>query len=151
LGNGVAATIAVQDPSPFIKPIVEVSSTTGGQSLTEFFDLSTGGPLPSTARNAGTLVPDIVGAVRGDQAWGGAQLAAIAHDNRATYYAAEAPVGLATIGHPADKWGWAVSGGLELNLPWWGKGDSFAIQSQYCRGASYACYNNSGTRFNDVA
>src|SRR5262249_50652581 len=31
------------------------------------------------------------------------------------------------------------------------KGDSFAIQSQYCVGASYDCYNNNGTRLSDNA
>ena len=146
LGNGIAATIAVQDPSPFEKPIVDVSAT---QSNAEFFDFSeASGPLPSTAKNAGTLVPDIVGAIRVDQAWGGAQVAAILHDNRATYFTSDS--GLAGTAHPSDKWGYAIQGGIELNLPW-AKGDSVAVQSQYCVGASYACYNNTGTRLNDVA
>lgn len=47
LGNGMAATIAIQDPSPFEKPIVEVS---GSESLTEFFDFGSGGALPSASR-----------------------------------------------------------------------------------------------------
>jgi hypothetical protein len=95
------------------------------------------------------LVPDIVGSFRVDQAWGGAQIAAIAHDNRATYYAANAPAGVALVGHPDDKWGWAIQGGVEFNLPW-AKGDTLAVQSQYCQGASYACYNTGGNRLSDV-
>jgi Porin subfamily len=141
LGNGLMATIAVQDPSPFVKPINEI----GGSN--ETFDLSASGPLASTAHNAGTLVPDIVGSLRVDQAWGSAQVAAILHDDRATYYSTGP---LSGFGHPDDKWGWAISGGFELKLPW-GKDDTISAQSQYCVGASYACYYNSGTRLNDVA
>src|SRR5262249_52622084 len=33
--------------------------------------------------------------------------------------------------------------------PWFGKGDSFAIQGQYCVGAVFDCYNNSGNRLQD--
>jgi hypothetical protein len=42
-------------------------------------------------------------------------------------------------------------GGLELNTPYFGQGDTFAIQSQYCVGVSQSCYNTSGTRFNDLS
>ncbi len=147
LGNGIAATFALQDPSPFVKPIVEIGNG-------DFFDFGTTGPLNSTARNAGNLVPDLVGSIRVDQAWGGAQVAAILHDNRATAFGSDfglTPTGLvANTAHPSDKWGYAVQGGIELNLPW-AKGDTVAVQSQYCVGASYACYNNAGSRLNDVA
>jgi hypothetical protein len=54
------------------------------------------------------------------------------------------------VARPSDKWGYAVSGGLELNLPW-AKGDSFAVQSQYCVGDSESCYDNSGSRSADLA
>jgi hypothetical protein len=152
LGNGMAATIALQDQSPFERPINQF----GGSN--QVFDFTTGGFLPSTSNTAGTLVPDIVGSFRVDQAWGGAQIAVAAHDNRATYYNTSAvgtslpnPAGnpALTGGHPDDKWGWAVSGGVELNLPW-AKGDTFAVQSQYCQGASYYCYNTGGNRLSDV-
>ena len=82
LGNGIAATIAVQDQSPFVHPLCQFGGTQ------ECLDFSAGGALPSTNNTAGNLVPDIVGAIRMDQAWGGAQVAAIAHDLRATYYTA---------------------------------------------------------------
>jgi Porin subfamily len=147
-GNGIAATIALQDPSPFERPINQF----GGSN--DFFDITDTGPLPSTSSTAGTLVPDIVGSIRVDQAWGGAQIAAIAHDERATYYSSPLTTqaltaGLTNADHPDDKWGFAVQGGIELNLPW-AKGDSVAVQSQYCVGASYACYNTGGTRLTDV-
>jgi hypothetical protein len=149
-GNGFAATIALQDPSPFERPVAQFGGTS------EFFDSSTSGPLPDTSNTAGTLVPDIVGSLRVDQAWGGAQVAAVLHDERATYYnGGTVAAGTANFDHPGDKWGWAGSAGLELNLqgflPWFAKGDSFAVQGQYCVGASYNCFNTGGTRLQDVA
>src|SRR5689334_3637015 len=80
LGNGLAATIALQDPSPFERPINQFGGTL------DFLDFGAAGALASNSNTAGTLVPDIVGSLRVDQAWGGAQIAAAAHDNRATYY-----------------------------------------------------------------
>ena len=157
LGNGIAATIAVQDQSPFVHPLCQFGGTQ------ECLDFSAGGALPSTNNTAGNLVPDIVGAIRLDQAWGGAQVAAIAHDNRATYFAAPVPqtIGAPTFipgngaNHPNDKWGFAVQGGIELNLDqlwggWFSKGNSWVVQSQYCVGETYSCVNTGGTRLNDV-
>jgi len=158
-GGGFAATIAVQDPSPYGHNVVDVGLTgVTGQST---FALS---PTANNNQNAGTLVPDIVASLRVDQAWGGAQIAGIAHQVRARYYntaavdSGGAEVGvpaLVGVGHPGDKWGWAGMAGLELNLqtflPFFAKGDSFAVQGQYCVGASFDCANNSGTRFNDLA
>jgi hypothetical protein len=104
--------------------------------------------------------------LRVDQAWGGAQIAGIAHQVRARYWldggispAGEGAVGtssetgipsLVGFGHPSDKWGWAGMAGLELNLPW-AKGDSVAVQGQYCVGASFDCYNNNGNRLDDTS
>src|SRR5215469_4232006 len=150
LGNGLAATIAVQDPSPAVHNIVDVGGSAAAGSL---FALT---PTANNNQNAGTLVPDIVASLRVDQTWGGAQIAGIAHQVRARYWQAASPEetgipALVGVGHPGDKWGWAAMAGLELNTPYFGKGDSFAIQGQYCVGASYDCYNNSGTRFNDLS
>jgi len=149
LGNGFAFTVAAQDPSPAVHNIVDVG-----------FTAAAGVPfaVPFTNnnnQNAGTLVPDIVASLRVDQAWGGAQIAGIAHQVRARYWQnGEDPfipnVPIVGVGHPGDKWGWAAMAGLELNLPW-AKGDSVAVQGQYCVGASFDCYNNSGTRFNDLS
>jgi hypothetical protein len=179
LGNGVGATIAVQDNTFFAHPIVDVSGAgfIGGQALAGTLSGAlngTGAALPGILgapfggaaptndpwQNAGFLVPDIVGNIRLDQAWGGAQVAAILHDNRARYYNSIVPTagnpqgvvnGLrAGTAHPDDKWGYAVSAGLELNLPW-AKGDTLAVQSQYCVGFSEGCYDNSGSRQADLS
>jgi Porin subfamily len=158
-GNGFAATIAAQDPSVTEHSIVDVG---GAAAVGSLFALP---PTNNNFQNAGTLVPDIVGSLRVDQAWGGAQVAGIAHQVRARYWnTASIDVGtttetgvpaLAGVGHPDDKWGWAGMAGLELNLqgflPFFTKGDSFAVQGQYCVGEVFACYNNSGNHFQDLS
>jgi hypothetical protein len=93
-------------------------------------------------------MPDIVGNIRVDQAWGSAQLSAAIHQNRAGYYsnfpnAAVGPcVGLAVApgnstlcGFPDEEYGWAVGAGLMLNLPMIGAGDRLHLQAVYSEGA----------------
>jgi hypothetical protein len=161
LGNGVAANIALQDPTNFEHPIVDVSNTTaaGAAAATPQtfvadspFTVAATGPTNSGFTNAGFVVPDIVGSLRVDQAWAGAQVAAILHDNRATAFLNPGNGIIDTTAHPSDRWGYGISGGLELNLQNWGwaKGDTFAVQSQYCVGDSESCINNSGSRLADL-
>jgi hypothetical protein len=165
LGNGFAFTVAAQDPSPGLRPIVDVGGVASGGGGTAGLAGSTFAlaPTANNNQNAGTLVPDIVASLRVDQAWGGAQIAGIAHQVRARYWldggisgptgATSSETGIPSLvgfGHPSDKWGWAGMAGLELNLPW-AKGDSFAIQGQYCVGASFDCYNNNGNRLDDTS
>jgi hypothetical protein len=163
LGNGVGATIAVQDNTFFAHPIIDTTTTpalaAAANAAGGLVNILNNSPTNSAWQNAGFLVPDIVFNVRLDQAWGGAQVAAILHDNRARYYDTPLVGGLPVNGvvpgvaHPDDKWGFAVSGGLELNLANWGwaKGDTWAVQSQYCVGFSEGCYDNSGSRSADLA
>jgi hypothetical protein len=158
LGNGVAASVALQDNTNFAHPIVDTSfgptNVSGFQPIAADnpFQVGTTGPTSSGNTNAGFLVPDIVGSLRVDQAWGGAQIAAILHDNRANAYLIPGNGIVDTTAHPGDKWGFGLSGGLELNLAnvGWAKGDTFAVQSQYCVGDSESCINNSGTRLSDL-
>ena len=64
-------------------------------------------------------VPDIVGSLRVDQAWGSAQIAGALHQVRAGYYgnnttgAGANVLGVDYTGSSLrrDKWGWAVDGG----------------------------------------
>jgi hypothetical protein len=145
LGSGIAATVAVQDNTFFAHPIIDVAN-----GATVFPNVTAAGPNNDAWQNAGFLVPDIVFNVRLDQAWGGAQVAAILHDNRGRYYNNTLNGVVAGASHPSDKWGFAVSGGLELNLPT-AKGDTWAVQSQYCVGDSESCYDNSGSRSADLS
>jgi len=164
LGNGIAANIALQDPTNFEHPIVDVSATTAAAAAVQTFvgdnpfQIGAAGPTNGGFTNAGFVVPDIVGSLRTDQAWGGAQIAAILHDNRANAYlnggSLAAPINgiVDTTQHPSDKWGYGISGGVEFNLANWGwaKGDTLAVQSQYCVGDSESCINNSGSRLADL-
>jgi Porin subfamily len=159
LGAGIAATIAVQDYTPFAHPVLDVSRVTASTFVGDNpFQIGPGGPTNSGNTNAGFLVPDIVGSIRVDQTWGGAQVAAILHDNRSSAYLLGGTPALPingiidTTAHPSDQWGFAVQGGLELNLANWGwaKGDSFAVQSQYCVGDVDSCINTPGSRNADL-
>ncbi len=79
----------------------------------------------------GTRSPDIVGAIRVDQAWGLAQFSVAAHDLHPAYYGGTEPTG-----HPSDKWGWAVQGALSIkNIPT-GAGDSINLNAVYTDGMS---------------
>jgi hypothetical protein len=156
LGNGVAASIAVQDTTVFAHPVLDVSRTvTAGVNTfvaDNPFQVGTTGPTNSGFTNAGYLVPDIVGNIRIDQTWGGAQIAAILHDNRSSAYLNPGNGIIDTTAHPSDRFGFAVSGGFELNLANWGwaKGDSFSVQSQYCVGDIDSCAEPNGTRGADL-
>ena len=104
-GNGVSASVALQDPTVYDTTNISNLSFPGGVqiSLNHRRQLNV---LPGYGASslAGALVaPDVIGTITIDQAWGMFKLSAVAHDNHASYYG---PV--ETFGHPADKWGWAV-------------------------------------------
>ena len=154
LGNGVAATIAVQDDTVFGHPILDVSRITATTFVGDNpFQIGAGGPTSSGNTNAGFLVPDIVGAIRLDQAWGGAQIAAILHDNRSSAYlnggTLAVPINgiVDTTAHPSDRFGFAISGGLELNLPMAGpRAIPLPCRANTASATSRAATTNSGTR-----
>jgi hypothetical protein len=138
LGNGITATIALEDSYARSKAITNVN-TAGFWSVNAQNAFGNGPP----SSQAGSAVPDIVGNLRVDQAWGSVGVSVAAHENRALYYGNSAlgnvapgggDPGLVGNGHPADKWGWAVQGGGVLNLPW-NKGDTFGFQIAYGQGA----------------
>jgi hypothetical protein len=89
--------------------------------------------------NEGWKFPDVVGALRIDQAWGYAQIAAALHDASAGYYqtgGTALAAGIQNNGHPSDALGWAVTGGFHLNDVLGLKGDTFGVQAVYSVGAS---------------
>ncbi len=127
LGNGATATLALEKSTrrSFGHQPVDVTGTTGF-ALTA---AALGGGLPSD--NAlGQSIPDIIGALRVDQSWGSAQISGAAHQINTGYYG----VNITPNGHPDREWGWAVSAGLQLNLPT-GPGDLFAISTSWATGA----------------
>ena len=118
-GNGVSATIGLDDPTVY--------------SRTAVLNLGVASGALAAGANAlgGTHAPDIVGNVRVDQAWGLFQFSAVAHDLHAAYYGATE-----VTGHPSDKWGWAAQAALSIkNIPT-GPGDSINVQAVYTDGAT---------------
>jgi len=138
LGNGVTGTVALEDNSERKAPVVELSAFTSGSAcgaaaggacvttLTGPFLIGTS----NTGDNQGNFVPDIVGNLRVDQAWGSAQIAGALHNVNANYYGTTQ-----NGGHPDDKWGWAVTGGLLLKMPWDAR-NTLQVAAAYGEGAT---------------
>ena len=97
----------------------------------------------------GWQVPDIVGNLRVDQAWGSAQIGGALHEVNGTYYSNAAGTaltpGVEGNGHPGDQWGYALMAGIRLNAPMIGVGDYLAAQIIYTQGALRYLYQNPGT------
>jgi hypothetical protein len=96
----------------------------------------------------GTHVPDIVGNIRVDQAWGLFQVSGMLHQVTATYNllgAGGVPTALSEIsGHPEDKWGGAVTAALQIkNIPT-GPGDDIKFDATYAKGVTKQVISTSG-------
>jgi hypothetical protein len=148
-GNGLSATIGIEQSR---RNNTVNWNNAGTIAAGTFLGGGFGGvdnltPAVAQASN----VPDIVGNLRIDQAWGSAQFSAAAHQVGAGYYNVGPGGGVGgtglfeSNGHPDDKWGWAVSGGLRLNAPMFGPGDYFQGQVVYSEGATrYASFTPTG-------
>jgi Porin subfamily len=97
----------------------------------------------ATGDYAAQQIPDIVSSLRVDQAWGSAQVSGALHQVRGNFYGNDVqstivagPAAFTGI-QPDNKWGWAVAGGVVLNLPW-NPGDKFWIEGAYGQGTP--CY-----------
>ena len=74
-GNGVSASISLEDWSTRQKAVVDINQIA---SMTAFAATGT--------NSSGSKVPDIVGNIRVDQAWGSAQIMGALHNVSARYY-----------------------------------------------------------------
>jgi len=97
----------------------------------------------ATGDYAAQSIPDIVGSLRVQQSWGSAQIAGATHQVRGNFYGNNVQSTIVvgpnqfTGVRPDDKWGWAVLGGVILNLPW-NQGDKFWLEATYGEGTP--CY-----------
>ncbi len=141
-GNGLSATIASEGDTN------NRATTLVGQS---FSTAPTAIAAPGQAYS-GANVPDTVGNIRLDQAWGSAQIMGAIHRVYAQYYSGATTLGGAA--HPGEAWGYALGAGLRLNAPMIGKGDYFQSQINYTEGAlgyvaagniSYGAYGPGGS------
>ncbi len=131
-GNGFSATLAAE-----MRRVTQIDGPGGTE---------TPGAFSSTGGNYGGFqVPDVVGNLRVDQAWGSAQLMAAYHDVNSTYYG-----GTPGTGGPGDKAGFAVGAGIKLNAPMIGQGDYLQAQVTYTQGASKYVFQTPNTNWGKV-
>jgi hypothetical protein len=141
-GNGVSATIGLDDPVVYGRTSVYNLAAPGNTANTSF--LTAAGT--NTNAYAGVHVPDIVGNIRVDQPWGLFQISAAAHEVNASYNSlalSGLPTGLTgpnpfgpsePSGHPDTRWGGSVMAALQLkNLPT-GAGDDIKFDASYAVG-----------------
>jgi hypothetical protein len=154
-GGGVSATIGLDDPSAF--------------NRTAVYNLATGAVAPGLAvggisaagvgANAygGVHMPDIVGNVRVDQAWGLFQLSGAIHEVDASYntlsgLAGATPAaptagvaGSQLSGSPATKYGGSVMAALQIkNIPT-GAGDDIKFDASWAKGDTKNVIETSST------
>jgi hypothetical protein len=159
-GNGFTATIAIEDAAKRRNAVWDAGTdalTIGaipGPTTTGNLVVG-GGVTTNTVGDFGAVqVPDIVGSLRVDQAWGSAQIAGALHQVRGGFYGNNT-TGNALIGPggytglaPADKWGYAAMAGIVINLPW-AKGDQFWVEANYSVGATaYSGFSNPAGQYN---
>ena len=115
-GGGFSATISLEDPN--------VRRSGIGETFTGLTAAGLETGLTSAAYS-GNRVPDVVGALRVDQAWGSAQLSGAYHQVNATD----------GVGNSTDGDGFAVRGGVLFKLPMLAAGDEFQVEGGYSSGA----------------
>jgi hypothetical protein len=131
-GGGFSATLSVED-----RNIRNVSQ--GAGSI-----LGGANAVTSAVRYGGETIPDIVGVLRYDQAWGTAQLSAAYHDITTTSGPFAGTSGQGFTGKDTD--GFAVQGGLRVKLPMIAAGDDLWLEGAYQNGAYL--YQDSGNFMN---
>ncbi|MBN9082725.1 MAG: hypothetical protein BGP04_00875 [Rhizobiales bacterium 62-17] len=122
-GGGFSATIALENRGDL--PMSMAVNTLGAN------------PFTATAATAGPIaqrLPALVGNVRVDQSWGSAMLSGVVLENTATFGNANLAV-VGNAGPLVRSTGWAVSGGLKVNLPMIAAGDSIQVWAGYGVGA----------------
>ena len=138
-GQGFSATISIEDP---IRTRQHIAAGRDGSIVgTNISVANARAPLGTAAAvgNAsfygGSQLPDIVGNVRYEQAWGTAQVSAALHELtvlRVSPTNLLAPQNQAV----ARDYGWAVQGGVKINLPFIAAGDTLWLQAAYGEGTN---------------
>jgi hypothetical protein len=142
-GNGVSATIGLDDPTVYnrtalgyLQTFAATPATTTALAVNTASTVSVLG-IPANAY-AGTFAPDVVGNIRIDQAWGLFQISGAAHQLVPSYNllaSTGAPTTLSEVsGHPDTKWGGSVMAALNIkNIPT-GAGDDIKFDASWARG-----------------
>jgi hypothetical protein len=138
-GNGVSGTISLEDGQPY--RTAGVYNTSGfilAPGANPFLTIGYGGS-PNGGTNTflgnaagGDHIPEIVGNIKVDQAWGTFNFGAAGHNITTGFNTANSNL----TGHPDDKWGYAVTAGLSLTQLPTGTGDRFLVEATYADGAA---------------
>ncbi|MEH3145599.1 MAG: porin [Methylobacterium frigidaeris] len=169
-GNGFSATLSVEDPLFRRTPIYGNGTNTNAFSQFVAFTPGSGNFAEVLGTDAlgrpivadvdviqRSRMPDFVGALRYDSAWGSAQVSAAVHEInvglaspnvRAGYLTPTPGTGVLAFGNsfaaasigataprPSNEYGWAVQGGVKINLPFIAAGDTLYLQGSYGVGA----------------
>jgi hypothetical protein len=126
-GNGLSASISAENPNGHRISILSTNAATAGGNTAPW--------NVGTTQYGNQQVPDVVGNLRIDQAWGSAQVMGAYHQLTANSTASAA-------GAEMDGSGWAFGAGLKLNAPMLGKGDYAIAQFTVSEGATL--YSGSG-------
>jgi hypothetical protein len=133
-GNGVSGTISVENASPYRNAgLYNVNNFIVGPGASSFTGAFYGSASNTFLGNAtaGNQIPDVVGNVRLDQAWGSLHFGAAMHASTGNFYGANE-----TTGRPDASYGYAVTGAVEFkNIPT-GTGDSIKLEATYGKGAA---------------
>jgi hypothetical protein len=147
-GGGVSVSLALEDPGAVSPNRVRATTDIARAA---FGSATLGGGL--TLDNGPQNFFDPVLALRIDQSWGYASITGALHNDSGDYYnnATGGAPGLANTivqGHPGDTWGWATQAGFLLTDFLGLKGDTFALQAAFGRGALGYVTKSNGTWFN---
>lgn len=141
-GNGVSATISLEDAQPYRTAGLVNTSQTVLNLLVTSSPAAVAGSVYGVGNFTGNSVggdhvPDVVGNLRLDQAWGSLHFGAAAHEVHGNYFVNFPITGSPSDnGHVASTYGYAVTGAFELkNLPT-GAGDSFKAEATFAHGAA---------------
>ncbi len=125
-GGGFSATLSLEDETARRAAVGGLAGIGSGAGL--YADVG------------GTRVPDVVAALRVDQAWGSAQLSAALHKVSGINGALSAAganniIVPDTVVGTDSNFGYAVQGGVKINLPSLAAGDALYLQAAYAKGA----------------
>jgi len=130
LGNGLSITGGIADATYSHAAVFDAGNLAAIGTTN-----AVGGPFGFSAGASsqyGQYIPDFVGNVTLNQAWGGLYFGAIVHDMSANYYnnGSAATTSFAN-GHPDDAWAWGIEGSIQIkNLPT-GTGDQAFVTATY--------------------
>jgi hypothetical protein len=146
LGNGFLATIALEDPTTRRNGIGALNNTNPALVTNA-----------SAVNYSGNRMPNLVAALRLDQAWGSAEISGIVSEIRSGDRTTGFPVGATFVpgvagsfnttnglftapvlsngvGYASTKYGFSIAGGLKINLPMIAAGDALYLNAVYTDG-----------------